>query len=474
MRRTKIVATLGPASDTTARIAALIRGGVDVFRLNYSHGTHESQGRLLEAVRAAAAEVGRDVGVLQDLSGPKIRTGPLAGDHPLSLEEGSRWELVREEGPLRPGILTSTLPQLVDELRPGEPVLLSDGRLELVVEESGGERARLRVVRGGDLPGRAGINLPRTKLSVPSLTPKDRADLLHGLGIGVDMMALSFVREAADLDDARRVATEAGESIFLVAKIEKPEAVEHLDAILARADAVMVARGDLGVEIPAEDVPLVQKRIIRAANRARIPVITATQMLESMMDRAVPTRAEASDVANAIFDGTDAVMLSGETAAGHYPEEAVRTMARIAEKADGGDGDSVARLRDEGATFTPPEAVARAASRAAESVRAKAIIVYTESGATARLLSSYRPDVPILALSPHLATVRRLRLSRGVYPRTMPQVARLAEMLREGERILVEASQVERGDRVVVVSGSRAAHLGGTNMMKIHTIGDVT
>jgi pyruvate kinase len=269
------------------------------------------------------------------------------------------------------------------------------------------------------------------------------------------------------------VAATLGRELFLVAKIEKPEAVANLDSILARSDAVMVARGDLGVEIPAEDVPLVQKRIIRAANRSRVPVVTATQMLESMVTSPVPTRAEASDVANAILDGTDAVMLSAETATGRYPEEAVRTMARIAEKVDAPDPERSLRFRTDGQELSPAEAVARSASRAAEDVSAKAIVVYTESGTTARLLSSQRPAVQILALSPEVVTVRRLSLSWGVHPHLMPRVNRMAEMMVVGERLLIEAGQVRPGDRVVVVSGSRAANRGGTNMMKILTVGEL-
>jgi pyruvate kinase len=288
------------------------------------------------------------------------------------------------------------------------------------------------------------------------------------------MTALSFVRQASDLDRPREVAAESGAPLFLIAKIEKPEAVSNLDAILDRSDGVMVARGDLGVELPAEDVPILQKRIIREANERRIPVITATQMLESMVHSEVPTRAEASDVANAIFDGTDAVMLSAETAAGEFPVEAVRTMARIAEKADQPEPDRrFQRSRTTPGLFPPPEAVARAASHAAEEVGARAIVVYTESGATARLLASQRPRVPILALSPDLVTIRRLRLSWGVYPRLMPRVDRLAEMLELGERILIEADQVRPGEKVVVVSGTRAANRGGTNMLKILTVGEM-
>jgi pyruvate kinase len=469
--KTKIVATLGPASSDAATLLRLVRAGVDVFRLNYSHGEQATHAATLAAVREASRRADKEVGVLQDLAGPKIRTGDVEGGGRLALDADAMVVLTDEPGPMRPGVITTNRPELVKDLASGQRVLLSDGRLELAVEDRVPEGWRLRVVRGGSLAGRQGLNLPTTRLSVPSFTPKDEEDLAHGLDAGADMTAMSFVREATDLDEPRRVAVGRGHDLFLVAKIEKPEAVENLDAILDRADAVMVARGDLGVELPAEEVPLLQKRIIRAANERRIPVITATQMLESMIHSPVPTRAEASDVANAILDGTDAVMLSGETAVGDYPVETVETMVRIAENVEQPAPPQPQRRRED-PDLRPPEAVARAASRAAEEVAARAIVVYTESGNTARLLASARPSVPVLALSPHLLTIRRLRLSFGVYPRLMPAVQRLAEMLAVGERILVDAGQVRPGDRVVVVSGSRAAHPGGTNMMKILTVGE--
>jgi pyruvate kinase len=470
MRRTRIVATVGPASSDPGMLERLMAAGVDVFRLNYSHGDHDGHERAARAIADLAERSGRAVGVLQDLAGPKIRTGDVEGGGEIELRQGETLTLGRDAGPVRPGRLTSTLPELADELRPGHRLLLRDGRLQLRVTERNADGVTLVVERGGALAGRGGINLPDTSLSVPSLTAKDRDDLVHGRRIGVDLVALSFVRRAEDLREARSAA--AGD-LFLVAKIEKPEAVERLDSILDHADAVMVARGDLGVEIPAEDVPLVQKRIIRAANARRVPVITATQMLESMVDRSVPTRAEASDVANAILDGTDAVMLSAETASGRYPEEAVKVMGRIAERADAPDPERVTRLRSTARALGPDEAVARAASRAAEEVGAKAIVVYTESGSTARLLSSQRPTVPILALSPEAVTVRRLCLSWGVTPARMPRVDRMAEMFALGEELLLRRGEVRRGDRVVVVSGTRAANRGGTNMMKILTVGEL-
>ena len=447
----------------------MIQAGVDVFRLNYSHGTHESHAAAIQLVRQASEQEEREVGVLQDLSGPKIRTGGLEGD-PLRIPTGAEMLLSPGTADITPEVLTSNLPTLIEDLKEGDRVLLRDGRLELEAVERQGESFRMKVNRGGKLTGKAGINLPDTEISVPSFTEKDRADLEHGLEIGVDIVALSFVRRADDLLEVRKAAGER--DIFLVAKIEKPEAIGNLEGILAHSDGVMVARGDLGVEVPAEQVPRLQKRIIREANRLRIPVITATQMLESMIDNPVPTRAEASDVANAIFDGTDALMLSGETAAGSFPVAAVSTMARIARSSDEPDDESQRRFRTSGRTLQPPEAVARVASRAAEDVRARAIVVYTESGSTARLIAAQRPSVPILALTPHIATARRLRLCWGVYPRQFPNVTRLVEMLEIGEKILVDANQVQEGDRVVVVSGSRAANKGGTNMMKVHTIGE--
>ncbi|MCA9753441.1 MAG: pyruvate kinase, partial [Gemmatimonadetes bacterium] len=303
MRRSKIVATLGPASSAPETVLELIRSGVDVFRLNYSHGRREDHATAVQVIREAARTHGREIGILQDLSGPKIRTGALEGEDEIRFETDEEVRLVPGDGPIRRGVLTSNLPSLIDDLRPEQRVLLRDGRLELRTIERRGEEFLLRVVRGGLLSGRAGINLPETRISVPSLTEKDRLDLAHGLEVGVDIVALSFVRTAHDLEEARAAA--APREIFLIAKIEKPEAIDNLDEILAVADGVMVARGDLGVEMPAESVPVLQKRIIRAANRVRKPVITATQMLESMIESAVPTRAEASDVANAIFDGTD-------------------------------------------------------------------------------------------------------------------------------------------------------------------------
>jgi pyruvate kinase len=473
MRRTKIVATLGPATSDAETLAELVRAGVDVFRLNFSHGTADTHARTLEAVRSVSEREKREIGVLQDLSGPKIRTGPLENAAEIPVETGETWILRRGEGPIAPGSLTATLPGLVDELDVDQRILLRDGRLEMVVTGRDEEGAHLRVVRGGRLSGRAGINLPNTRLSVPSFTDKDRADLEAGIDAGVDLTALSFVRDAADLDGPRALAADRGRDLFLIAKIEKPEAIENLDAILDRCDGVMVARGDLGVEVPAEDVPLLQKRIIREANRRRKPVITATQMLESMIESPVPTRAEASDVANAIFDGTDAVMLSGETAVGKHAVAAVATMARIADKADSLFREPAPiRRRSEAGEAVPRVSITLAASRVAEEVGARAIITYTESGNTARRLASFRPRVPIVALSPRRLTVRRLELSWGVYPRLMPFVDDLTDMLALGERILIDAGTVDPGDRVVLVSGTRGASRGGSHLLKILTVGE--
>jgi pyruvate kinase len=464
------VATLGPSSESPEVVAALLAAGVDVFRLNYSHGTHADHGRVLEVVRRAAVDAGRDVAVLQDLGGPKIRTGEVSGGGTIRWETGARITLAEGAVPLSPGVLSTNLAHLGGQLQVGHRVLLSDGRVALRVTAANGP-PEMEVVLGGETRSRAGVNLPDTELGVPSFTDKDRGDLGHGLAGGVELVALSFVRAASDLDAPREVAEEAGKDLFLVAKIEKPEAVDRLDGILDAADAVMVARGDLGVEMPPEEVPFLQKRIIAAANARRMPVITATQMLESMMDRPVPTRAEASDVANAILDGTDAVMLSGETAVGAFPVEAVRVMDRIARRADLFVRAPVDARNPSG--DDPMLPVALAAGRIAEEVDACALVVFTESGRTARFVSSHRPSVPVIALTPKRSSALGLALSWGVRAVEMPFVDSMEEMLTDGEQLLIDSGFVRQGDRVVVVSGSRSGRPGGTHLLKVMTVGEM-
>ena len=429
MTRTRIVATLGPATSAEEKIRALIDAGVDVFRLNFSHGTHESHGRALRDVRRLAGS--RPVAVLQDLGGPKLRL-----DRPVRGKPGD--------------VVSLPLPESV---RAGDPVLLADGRMELEVVDA----QRSRVVVGGDVAAGKGINLPSSPLEIPSLTDKDRADLKFGAAEGVDLVAVSFVRRAADLEEARR----AGRPV--VAKIEKPQAVEHLEEILQAADAVMVARGDLGVEIPIERVPVVQKRIISRANALGKPVITATQMLGSMVDSRTPTRAEATDVANAVLDGTDAVMLSEETAVGRYPVETVRTMSRILAEAE-----PLLPPRREEPGADPADVMAHAACDTAARVGAGAIIVPTNSGTSARRIARYRPAVPILALTRREEVRRQLSLVWGVTALPVPWKDDSIDVLssfREPVKGLVSP-----GTTVVVTAGWPMERPGTTNLVHVATM----
>ena len=413
-RRTKIVATIGPASRSPARLAALVHAGVDVVRLNMSHGTQAEHGEVIARVGRAVARAGRPVAILLDLAGPKIRTGTLAGGRPIRLVAGARLILTPQTIAGDEHRLSVTHRGLARDVAPGARVLVDDGRLALRVRRVRGREVECEVVAGGLLGEHKGVNLPDTEVAVPALTAKDRADLRFGLARGVDFVALSFVRRPADLAAVRREMARAGAgagtgaAVPVIAKLEKPQAIARLDDILDVADGVMVARGDLGVEMPAEDVPVLQKAIIRRANAARVPVITATQMLESMVESVRPTRAEASDVANAIYDGTDAVMLSEETAVGRYPVEAVRMMARIAERAEegmlgagAGGGTAVCSVPPVvRLAASHPRAVAAAVVAIAREAGASAIVVFTLSGATAGLVAKERPPMPVVAITP--------------------------------------------------------------------------
>ncbi|MEI6310406.1 MAG: pyruvate kinase, partial [bacterium] len=416
MRRTKIVATLGPASDSEETLRGLIRGGVDVVRLNFSHGRAEEHQARLELVRRLAAEEGRAVAILQDLQGPKIRTGRLVGGGPVQLVEGAFLTLSNEPMEGTAERVSTSYPSLPEDVKQGDRILVDDGLLELRVEAVTGGEVRTEVMHGGPLGEHKGINLPGVAVSAPALGEKDLRDLALGLQMGVDYVALSFVREAEDLRKLRRVIEAAGSDTPIIAKLEKPEALAQLGEILAACEGVMVARGDLGVELSPEAVPSAQKRIIEAANRAAKPVITATQMLESMIDHPRPTRAEASDVANAIFDGTGALMLSGETAVGRFPLETIRTMNAIACQAEGELSHWGHRWARDTHTDLTSQAVAHAAVDLAEDLGVALIVAFTRGGATARYLAQLRPAVPILAFTPRLETYRRLALYWGVVP----------------------------------------------------------
>ena len=418
MRHTKIISTLGPASDSEAMIDALIGAGTDVFRLNFSHGTHESHGATLSRVRAAARRARREVAVLQDLSGPKIRTGPLEGGRPLQLNAGDTLRIKTGEFTGAGGCVSTPFAGLARGVRPGDRLLLSDGLIELRVKGTDGSEIETTVVEGGQLGERKGINAPGVVLPDSAITPKDIDDLKFGLSIGVDMVAVSFVQSATDLRQARQLMSDAnGVDVPLVAKLERPQALAHLDEILESCDAVMVARGDLGLEMPLERVPRAQKEIVLAARRRGIPVIVATQVLESMTHEPRPTRAEVSDAANAVDDGVDAIMLAGETAAGAFPARTVQTLDAIIRDAESSSpGELPLALRQSVADYDHARALCAAAVMLADRGDAQAIVAVTRGGTTARRLSTLRPRAPILATANDGLTARRLALHWGVVP----------------------------------------------------------
>jgi pyruvate kinase len=477
MRRTKIVATVGPASRSPQKLEQLVQAGVNVFRLNFSHGSHDEHLAVITSVREIATRLRKPIALLQDLSGPKIRTGKVKDG--VELVNGARITITTE--PLVEGdaeLISTTYEALPHDVKPGDRVLLDDGNLELRVQRTSGTRVECEVVDGGPLRSNKGINLPGVALSTPALTEKDRRDLAFGVEHGVDFIALSFVRQEQDLEQARELVRSLGARSSLIAKIEKPQALDNLEAILAAADGVMVARGDLGVELGTENVPIAQKRIIAAANNAGRVVITATQMLESMIENPRPTRAEASDVANAILDGTDAVMLSGESAVGKFPVETVETMARIALFTEEHGASSI-RRRDSRRSDQPrgPQApgtpitrsLTRVAVSVAEELGCKLILAFTESGITARLLAMHRPRVPVIAVTPSEQVYRQLALSWGVVPVRADLAGSTDDLLSIGEQQLRARAIVESGDTILMLSGHSAA-AAATNMLRVHTV----
>jgi pyruvate kinase len=470
MRRTKIVATIGPSSSSPEVIEQLIASGMDVARLNFSHGTHDEHAQRIRLLRELARKADHPLAILQDLQGPKIRTGRLEGGQPVRLRDGDRFVITTHDvvgTAERVGTTYTALPSDVDS---GDRILLSDGLIELRVTAATGDEVQTSVVHGGELRERQGINLPGVKVSAPSLTEKDIADLEFGLAQGVDYVAISFVRRAADLHDVKERIKAAGRNTPVVAKIEKPEALDDLASILEITDAIMVARGDLGVEMPPEQVPLIQKQLIEAANDAGVPVITATQMLESMIHNARPTRAEASDVANAIIDGTDAVMLSGETANGQFPVDAVRMMAKIAEVAEAS-GRHAEHAHVEALASMARQGVSQAISAAACAIvnvlPVRAIVAFTMSGSTARLVSNMRPTAPILAFTPSEEVYRRLNLIWGITPIMCEYVDRLDDLGGRVNHMLVARGFAQPGDAVVMTGGHPIAARGATNFVKV-------
>ncbi len=468
LRRAKIVCTVGPASHSEAMLGELMRCGMDVARLNFSHGTHQEHGRVIDRLRRTAHKAGRSICILQDLQGPKIRTGTLKDHVPVVLKSGSRVTITPREIDGTPSLISTTFQGLARDVRPGACILLSDGLIELRVARVRGQDVECEVVNGGQLGEHQGINLPGVALSIPALTEKDRSDLEFGLEQGVDMIGVSFVRSAADLQAVKKIIAGHGREIPVIAKLEKPQAIDRLEEILEATDGVMVARGDLGVELPPERVPVIQKHVIRRAAEWRKPVIIATQMLESMIENPRPTRAEASDVANAIFDGTDAVMLSAETATGLYPREAVAMMAKIVVEAEQNMQDARRRRREKHA-LSIAETICEAIAHAAEDLPMAAVAVFTESGNTARMISKYRPRAPIYAFS-HVARVcNRMNLLWGVRP-VLRKPARSAEdMLVAAEQELLRQGRVKAGDVLGVVAGTQMAS-GSTNFMRLHAV----
>lgn len=470
MPRTKIVCTIGPASRSPEKLEQLIAAGMNVARLNFSHGSHDEHEEVIVRLREIAARLARPLAILQDLAGPKIRVGEITAGT-VHLQAGDRFILTTEAVPGDEHKVSITYPALPRDVRPGDTLLLNDGALELRVEETRENEIICRVVVGGPLSSHKGINVPTRSLQVPSLTEKDREDLAFGLERGVDYVALSFVRSPADVLQAKQFVAERGRPVPLIAKIEKHEALAHIDEIIEVVDGIMVARGDLGVETPLEKVPLIQKMLIHKCNQAGKPVITATQMLRSMVNNPRPTRAEVTDVANAILDGTDAVMLSEETAMGKYPVEAVQMMARIAEDAESGfpfnAWTSQLKPRE---PVSLPEAVSRAACALAENIRARAIITFTQSGSTARLVAKYRPRPSILAPTPLEETYHRLALVWGVIPMLSEATQTTDEMMGRAFTAARRAGFVRRGDTVVITAGVPLGVPGTTNLIKAETL----
>ncbi len=470
MPNTKIVATLGPASDPPEMLRSLIAAGVDVFRLNASHGSWDQHARRITNVRAAAETAGRHIGILLDLQGPKIRLGKFAGGT-CTLRAGDKFTITTEPITGTAEKASTGYAYFAKDVKRGDRVLLADGSVELRAFNTTSSEVDFEVVVGGPIGDNKGINLPGVRISAPSITEKDLENLDEGLAAGVDMIAQSFVRTAADVRQLRRhIGTP---QIPIIAKIEKPEAYDNIQSILETAEGVMVARGDLGVEISLERVPPIQKSIIRRARREGIFVITATQMLESMIEKPTPTRAEVSDVANAIYDGTDAIMLSAETSVGAYPVQTVQYMAKIAHEAERSINKRGFQDPVQNAEPTTAQVVADSAYHATRSAHASAIVVFTSTGSSARLISRYRPPVPIYAVTPSSEAARRLSVCYGVIPVLAPHVASTDEMLSQMDKLLIELRLVNIGDTVVFVAGQPVGHEGTTNLMKVHRVGEI-
>lgn len=473
MRKTKIVCTIGPASEDKEVIKELIKAGMNVARLNFSHGTHEEHGARIAAIREAARELNTSVAIMLDTKGPEIRLGTFARER-VFLKKGQEFTLVTypvEGDEKRAFVNLKEIPRVVDE---GDRILLDDGLIELEVKRVGDEEILCTVLNDGVISSKKGVNIPGRSIPLPAVTPKDVEDILFGIKMDVDFIAASFVRKASDVLEIRKILEEnGGNEIQIIAKIESREGVGNLGEIIKVADGIMVARGDLGVEIPVEEIPLVQKMIIEKCNRAGKPVITATQMLESMISHPRPTRAEATDVANAILDGTDAIMLSGETATGEFPVEAVKVMARIAEKVEQSVSLDTTALKRQTAIRTVTDAISHATYTIAKDLGASAIITSTKSGYTARMVAKFRPSAPIIAVTPKEKVTRALQLVWGVFPIKVKGTSSTDEMFAEAVKGALESGLVKKGDLVVITAGVPLYVSGATNLIRVKVIGDV-
>jgi len=473
LRHTKIVATIGPASGDKETLVGMIEAGLNVARLNFSHGTYDEHRARIKAVREAAAEVGKSIAILLDTRGPEIRLGVLENE-PLYLRTGDLITLTTEEIQGTQEKISVTYKQLPQDVNHGDTILLADGLIALKVIQIKDNEIKCEVSNGGELRSRKGVNVPGVAVNLPAVTEQDIKDIRFGIKYNLDFIAASFVRKAEDILTIKKLLEEENADLDIIAKIENQEAVNNLDDIIKVADGIMVARGDLGVEIPAEEVPLIQKIIIDKCNRAGKPVITATQMLESMIDNPRPTRAEASDVANAILDGTDAVMLSGETAAGKYPAQAVATMSRIAITAEAAiNYKEILVRKGRYLSRTVTDAISYATCSTAHDLEAAAIISSTESGYTPKMVSKYKPKAPIIAVTPHAKVLRKLSLSWGVQPLLVSRSEDTDTMISNAVKVSLEAGLIKAGDLIVITAGVPVGVHGTTNLLKVHTVGDI-
>ena len=472
MRKTKIVCTIGPATNSEKKIIQLIKAGMNVARLNFSHGTQKNHENVITTIRRISIKMNKPVAILQDLQGPKLRVGRIKNGS-LYLKKGSKITISINDVVGENQTISTTYKELPKDVKAGTIILLDDGLIRLKVKKTMDDSVICAIEEGGMLTDFKGINLPGVNISQPSFTDKDRADLLFGMSHHVDLVALSFVRSVDDIMQVKKILYKNKKDILVIAKIEKPEAIQNLKEIIQAADGAMIARGDLGVEMPLEKVPVLQKKIINLCQDQGKPVITATQMLESMRHNSRPTRAEVSDVANAIFDGTDAVMLSAETATGFFPIETVKTMDKIIREAE---KTSVSNSRH----LLPPQsriqsiadAVANSACEAAENLKVKIIVTFTYSGFTARMVSKYRPNIKIIAFTPSEIVRHQLNLSWGVIPEKMDYIERIDEIIKQTEILLLNNKIVKEGEKIVVLLGTPIFSKGTTNLMKIHVVGE--